>query len=203
PTRPPASVPRTSAPPPPSLFGLLPAGPGSAPARQATLQPSFVWSYDLLTDAERALLRECSVFAGGFDLEAAMAVCPGARLEVLAALVDRSLLLVQHDPVQGSSRYRMLEPIRQVAARRLGDGNEVEGVGTRNRAHYLQLAETVEPLLLSPDEDRWRARLRAEQDNLRAAMAWSRDQGEAEALARMVSALIWFWATPGRITEFG
>src|SRR5262249_46968406 len=61
----------------------------------------------------------------------------------------------------------------------------------------------VEPLLLSPDEDRWRARLRAEQDNLRAAMAWSRDQGEAEALARMVSALIWFWATPGRITEFG
>jgi len=182
---------------------LLPAGPRTAPARQATLQASFDWSYELLSDAERSLLRQCSVFAGGLDLEAATAVCPAAGLEVLGALVDRSLLLLQDDPGQGGPRYRMLEPIRQFAAKRLAEAGEVETIGTRHCDHYLRLAETAAPLLRGPDEDRWRARLRTEQDNLRAAMAWSRDQGEAEALARMVSALILFWAAPGRITEFG
>ena len=182
---------------------LLPSGPRTAPARQATLQASFDWSYALLSDAERALLRQCSVFAGGFDLEAAIAVCPAAGLDVLAALVDRSLLLVQDDQGRGGPRYRMLEPIRQFAAKRLAEAGEVETIGTRHCDHYLRLAETAAPLLRGPDEDRWRARLRTEQDNMRASMAWSRDQGDPEALARMVSALILFWAAPGRITEFG
>jgi predicted ATPase/DNA-binding CsgD family transcriptional regulator/tetratricopeptide (TPR) repeat protein len=182
---------------------LLPSGPRTAPARQATLQASFDWSYALLSDAERALLRQCSVFAGGFDLEAAIAVCPAGSLDVLAALVDRSLLLVQDDQDRGGPRYRMLEPIRQFAAKRLAEAGEVETIGTRHGDHYLRLAETAAPLLRGPDEDRWRARLRTEQDNLRASMAWSRDQGDPEALARMVSALILFWAAPGRMTEFG
>src|SRR5262249_32718996 len=182
---------------------LLAAGPGTAPARQATLQASFDWSYELLSAAERNLLRQCSVFAGGFDLEAALAVCPAASLEVLAALVDRSLLLVQDDQGQDGPRYRMLEPIRQFAARRLAGAGETEEIRTRHRDHYLRLAEMAEPLLMGPEEDRWRARLRAEQDNLRVAMAWSRDQGQAEALVRMVSALILFWAAPWRLTELG
>jgi predicted ATPase/DNA-binding CsgD family transcriptional regulator len=180
---------------------LLPAGPRTAPARQATLQASFDWSYDLLSDGERALLRQCSVFAGGFDLEAAMDVCPAAGLGVLAALVDRSLLLVQDDPGQGGPRYRMLEPIRQFAAKRLAEAEEVEMIRIRHREHYLKLAEAAEPLLLGPEEDRWRARLTHEMDNMRAALAWSRDQGDAESLARMVTALVWFWAWPGRIRE--
>jgi len=182
---------------------MLATGPRTAPARQATLQASFDWSYDLLSAAERNLLRQCSVFAGGFDLEAALAVCPAAGLEVLAALVDRSLLLVQDDQGQDGPRYRVLEPIRQFAARRLAGAGETEEIRIRHRDHYLRLAETAEPLLSGPEEDRWRARLRAEQDNLRVAMAWSRDQGQAEALVRMVSALILFWAAPGRLTELG
>ena len=142
------------------------------------------------------------MFAGGFDLEAATAVCPAAGLDVLAALVDRSLLLVQDLPELDGPPYRMLEPIRQFPARHLAEAGEVQLIRTRHRDHYLRLAEAIQPLLLSPEEDRWRARLRTEQDNLRAAMAWSHDQGDGESLTRMVSALIWFWATPGRITEF-
>src|SRR6266508_2277860 len=163
---------------------LLPAGPRTAPARHATLQASFDWSHDLLSEPERALLRQCSVFAGGFDLEAATAVCPAAHLDVLGALVDRSLLLVEDDPATGRSRYRMLEPIRQFAAGRLAEAGEVEAIRSRHRDHYLQLAETAEPLLAGPEEDLWRTRLTREMDNLRAALAWSRDHGDAESLAR-------------------
>ena len=176
-------------------FELLPAGPRTSPRRQATLGASFDWSYELLTDAERALLRQCSVFAAGFDLEAASAVCSPDGADVLAALVDRSLLAVQ-EASQGSPRYRMLETIREFAAQRLAQTGEVDLIHTRHRDHYLALAEAAEPELLGPDEDRWRARLTVEQDNLRAALTWSRDHRDAEAMARMVAALVWFWTVP-------
>ena len=180
---------------------LLPAGPRTAPPRQATLSASFDWSYELLSDAERALLRQCSVFAGGFDLEAASAVCSPDGADVLAALVDRSLLVVQ-DVSQGARRYRMLETIREFATQRLAEAGEVDLIHTRHRDHYLALAEAAEPELLGPDEDRWRARLTAEQDNLRAALAWSRDHGDSEAMARMVAALVGFWTVPApRLTD--
>jgi len=182
---------------------LLPAGPRTAPARQATLQASFDWSYDLLSEPERALLRQCSVFAGGFDLEAATAVCPAAGLDVLGSLVDRSLLIVQDDEHQGGPRYRMLEPIRQFAGRRLADEGEEELVRSRHRDHYLHLIESLEPLLTGPDEYRLRARVHPERDNLRAALAWSRDHRDPEVLAQMVAALLPFWMVPGRMAEFG
>lgn len=182
---------------------MLPAGPRTAPARQATLQASFDWSYELLSDTERALLRQCSVFAGGFDLEAAMAVCPAAGLEVLASLVDRSLLMVQDDRDQGGSRYRMLEPIRQFAAKRLDEAGELELLRARHRDHYLHFVESLEPFLITPEEYRWRARLSPERDNIRAALAWNRDHGDPETFARMVAALLPFWAIPGRMAEFG
>ena len=176
-------------------FELLPAGPRTAPPRQATLNASFDWSYELLSSRERALLRQCSVFAAGFDLEAASAVCSPDGADVLAALVDRSLLVVE-DVSQGGRRYRMLETIREFAAQRLAEAGEVDVIHARHRDHYLALAEAAEPELLGLDEDRWRARLTAEQDNLRAALAWSRDHGDAEAMARMVAALVWFWTVP-------
>ncbi len=182
---------------------LLPPGPRTAPARQATLQASFDWSYDLLSEPERALLRQCSVFAGGFDLEAAIAVCPAGGLDVVGSLVDRSLLVVQDDEHQGGPRYRMLEPVRQFAAMLMAGAGEDELVRSRHRDHYLQLIESLEPLLTGPDEYRWRARLHPERDNIRAALAWSRDQGDPEVLARMVAAIMPFWMIPGRIAEFG
>ena len=183
-------------------FRVLPRGPRTAPGRQATLRASFEWSHGLLTEAERALLRQLSAFAGGFDLEAALSVCPAASVELLAALADRSLITVDDRSGGAEPRYRMLETIREFAAERLAEAGEVDLVHGRHRDHYLALAEAAEPKLLSPEEDLWRARLGKEQDNLRAALAWSRDQGDVEALARMVLAMYAFWVIPGRITEF-
>jgi predicted ATPase/DNA-binding CsgD family transcriptional regulator len=183
-------------------FRILPSGPRSAPGRQATLRASFEWSYSLLSDTERALLRQLSVFAGGFDVEAALAVCPAASIELLAALADRSLIVLDDRGEQAEPRYRMLETIREYAAEQLAEGGEVNLVRTGHRDHYLALAETAEPALSSLGQGRWLSRLTSEHDNLRAALAWSRDRGEAEALARMVVALAWFWVIPHRYTEF-
>jgi predicted ATPase/DNA-binding CsgD family transcriptional regulator len=184
-------------------LAVLPAGPRTAPSRQATLRASFEWSYELLSGVERALLRQLSVFAGGFDLQAALAVCPAAAEEVLAALADRSLISLDDTGDESEPRYRMLETVREFAAERLVEAGETDLVRTRHRDHYLAVAETAEKMLLGPEQDRWRARLRDEQDNLRSAVAWSRDHGPPEDLARFVAALFSLWAMPGRITEFG
>ncbi len=182
-------------------FALLPTGPRTAPRRQSTLARSFDWSYDLLSEPERTLLRQLSVFFGGFDVEAALAVCPGASLELLAALIDRSLIIVEGRGGQVEPRYRMLETVRQFAAEHLDEADEVESIRARHRDQYLRLAETAAPELFGPEQGRWYARLRSEQDNLRAALAWSQGQGEAEALARMVVALAQFWVGQGRFIE--
>ena len=181
-------------------FRLLPSGPRTAPDRQATLFASFEWSHGLLTEAEQALLRQLSVFAGGFDLEAALAVCPAASLELLAALADRSLIVVEARSDLAEPLYRMLETVREFADQRMAQAGEVDLIRTRHRDHYLALAEAAEPLLLGLEEDRWRARLTREMDNMRAALAWSRDHGDAESLARMVTTLMSF-SRPGRIRE--
>src|SRR6266852_4066956 len=182
-------------------LGVLPSGPRTAPRRQATLEASFDWSYELLSDAERALLRQLSVFSGGFDVEAALAVCPAASLEVLAALTDRSLIIVEGRGQQAAPRFRMLDTVREFAAEHLDEAEEVELMRTRHRDYYTELAEIAEPGLTSPDDARWQALLMTEQENLRSAMAWSRDRGEAEALARLVAPLGMLWEYTNRLVE--
>ena len=180
-------------------FALLQTGPRSAPRRQSTLAASFDWSFELLSNAERALLRQLSVFAGGFDVDAALGVCPSGSLELVAALTDRSLITVEGRSGPGESRYRMLETVREFAAEHLDEAEEVEMIRTRHRDYYLILVETAEPKLAGPDQAHWRARLFAEQDNLRAAMAFSREHRDVEALARMVVALAGFWLMSGGV----
>jgi predicted ATPase/DNA-binding CsgD family transcriptional regulator len=182
-------------------FRLLPSGPRTAPGRQATLRASFEWSHELLPEAERALLRQLSVFAGEFDLEAVLAVCPAASIELLAGLADRSLIRVDDRTDQAENRYRMLETIREFAAERLADVGEVDLVRARHRDHYLALAEAAEANLAGLDMFDWSARLLGEQANLRAALTWSQDHGEAQALARLAVALAPFWLARGRNVE--
>lgn len=182
-------------------FAVLSTGPRGGPRRQATLEASFDWSYDLLSEPERALLRQLSVFSGGFDVDAALAVCPAATLELLASLADRSLIIVESRGGHAEARYRLLETVRQFAAEHLEEAEEVEMMRNRHRDYYTEMAERAEPGLTSPDDARWQALLLTEQENLRAAMAWSRDRGEPEALARLVAPLGMLWTLSNRLVE--
>jgi len=183
-------------------FNILAAGPRTAPRRHATLLASFEWSYELLSDRERALLRQLAAFAGSFDVDAALAVCPAAAIAVIATLVDRSLLMVDDNEDGATRRYRMLETIRQFAAERLAeDGAEAAGLHARHCDHYLALAETAEPKLAGADQQLWLSRLAVEQDNMRGALAWARDQREAGLLARLANALTGFWLERSQWTE--
>lgn len=185
-------------------FRLLSGGPRTAMPRQQTLQAAVDWSYALLSEPERAVLRRLAVFAGGWTLEAAEAVSAGdgvqtyAVLELLAQLVDKSLVQAEEQP--GAVRYRLLETIRQFASGRLEEAAETSAARERHMAYFLELAELAEPQMRGRDALEWVDRLDAEHDNLRAALAWSLEQDGAAAL-RLSGALGWFWWSRSKHTE--
>jgi tetratricopeptide (TPR) repeat protein len=169
---------------------LLSRGPRDKPARHRALRDTIAWSYDLLEAGEQQLFARLAVFAGGFSLESAVAVCD-ASLDSTAALIDDSLL-------ERGDRLRMLETIREYAAERLdADGGEADAVRRHHAAHFLEFAES-DPV---PNQADWLARLDAEQDNLRAALGWCRDAGEAELGLRLAAALWEFWWVRGHLAE--
>jgi predicted ATPase/class 3 adenylate cyclase/DNA-binding CsgD family transcriptional regulator len=189
-------------------FRLLTGGSRTALPRHQTLRALIDWSYDLLNPEEQIMLDRLSVFAGGWTLTAAEAV--GARgdtgewqvLDQLAALVDKSL--VQAEDVHGSTRYRLLETVRQYAAERLARraGAELDETRAAHRDHYLALVETAGRYLRGPDEARWLDRLEAEFDNIRAALAFSiADPGGGEPGLRLAAGLRWFCNMRGRAGE--
>ena len=156
-------------------FRLLTGGSRTALARQQTLRATVDWSYSLLNGAEQTLLRRLSVFAEGFDLDAAEAVCGFGDIEVLevadllGSLVDKSLVVAE--PAGAALRYRLLETIRQFAAERLaeaGDG-EAAAAAAAHCQHFLWVAEAAAPHWTGPDQGRWFARLDTDQANLRRA----------------------------------
>jgi predicted ATPase len=156
-------------------FKLLTGGSRTAVARQQTLRATVSWSYGLLTGAEQVLLRRLSVFAGGFDLEAAEAVCGVAGVaavdvaDLLGSLVDKSLVLAE--PAGDAVRYRLLVTIRQFAAERLGEAGDTEAaaVAAAHCGYFLSVAEAAAPHLTGPGQAMWLARLDADQANLRRA----------------------------------
>jgi predicted ATPase/class 3 adenylate cyclase len=188
-------------------FSLLTGGSRTALARQQTLRATVDWSYSLLHGAERSLLRRLSVFAEGFDLDAAEAVCGFGDLGLsdvaglLGSLVDKSLVVAE--PAGEALRYRLLETIRQFAAERLaGDGGEATAVAAAHCAHYLSVAETAAPHLTGPGQGSWLARLDTDQANLRRAAehAAGRADGTAQVL-RLGVALRRYWMARSRDEE--
>ncbi|WP_280358938.1 LuxR C-terminal-related transcriptional regulator [Nocardia otitidiscaviarum] len=172
---------------------LLSAGPRTAPQRQQTIEGAIRWSYDLCTPAEQLLWEQLSVFAGGFDIDAAEAVCDlgGASLmEALTGLVDKSVLTPRYDGTVG--RYSMLEPIRQFAADRLAARGDVQAVRTRHRQHYRQLALRGQTAYWTGEDVAWFRDLTREHANLRAALR-SGLQDEPLATMETVSVLRPFW----------
>jgi predicted ATPase/Tfp pilus assembly protein PilF len=150
-------------------FQLLTGGSRTARERHQTLRATVDWSYDSLTDEERRALRALSVFAGGFTLETAEALCEGDVLNTISHLVDKSL--VNFDPVP-TPRYRLLEIIREYAGEKLGECGEERGARDRHLKCFAQLTEQAEPHLTSVKQKEWLDLLEREHENLRSALEW-------------------------------
>ena len=183
-------------------FRLLTAGRRTALPRQQTLRAMVDWSYDLLAEPERVLLRRLSVFAGGWTFEAAESVGAGdgietyAVLDLLAQLVDKSLVLVEDQ--HGDLRYRLLETIRQYAREKLIEAGEEIRSRDRHLAFFLRLAEETEPVVRATQDRRVLDELEEEYDNLRVALEWSLAPPQpAGAVLRLSGALAWFWWVRG------
>jgi predicted ATPase/class 3 adenylate cyclase len=176
-------------------FRLLTGGSRTAQPRQRTLQAMVDWSFDLLSSHDRTVLCRLSVFVGGFDLQAAEAVCSRADsaaydiADVLASLVNKSL--VATDRSAGSLRYRLLETIRQYAAEQLAStGGDAEATGAAHADYYLKLAEEAAPELLGRDQGRWLKRLDRDEGNLQTALAYfSAEPGRTGEVLRFGVAL--------------
>jgi non-specific serine/threonine protein kinase len=212
-------------------FRLLTGGSRTALPRQQTLRASIDWSHDLLSEPEQVLLRRLSVFAGGWTLEAAEAVCgdegcwvlgvrswasdapfqhptpntqhltPDEVLDVLTSLVDKSLVVYEEG--EGEGRYRLLEALREYARERLEGAGEHGAVRGRHRDWFLGLAEVAAPSLFGGAElPAWMDRLEIEHDNLRAALeCCGTTEIEGTRRLRLAGALWRFWDLRGYLSE--
>ncbi len=183
------------------------AGARDLPARQQTLRGAIAWSFDLLDETGRCLFARVSTFVGGFDLEAAEAICspPTAgheAVDVLAGLsdlADQSLVrrADEHDHV----RFDMLETIREFAAEKLAASGEADEIRRRHAAYFTDLAERAAPQLTGAQRAVWLDLVQHEHDNLRAALSRAIEAGDATTGLRLVAALWRFWQSRAYLVE--
>ncbi len=185
-------------------FRLLTSGSRTALPRHRTLRAVVDWSWELLIDAERMVLRRLSVFSGGASLEAAERVCAGGGvehedvLELLTSLAEKSLLLTEGD---GAPRYRMISTIKEYAADRLAEAGESDLARRAHLAYFTELTETAEPHLRRAEQVQWLATLEVEHDNIGAAMRGAFAAGEAHSAMRLAAAAGWYWWLGGHKAE--
>ena len=193
-------------------FQLLTGGSRVALPRHQTLRATIEWSYGLLSDPERALLRHLAVFAGGWTLPAVEAVCAavdnvgGNVLEQLTHLVDKSLVIPEW---RGrAERYGMLETLRQFALEQLEQGGEGVAARGRHAAYFVGLAEAAEPKLMSTEQRAWQISLEAEHNNIQVALDWlaspeaERVVGRPRELGLRLAGALWrYWEVRGHLAE--
>jgi non-specific serine/threonine protein kinase len=185
-------------------FRLLSGGSSTALPRHRTLRAAIEWSYHLLSEAERALFRRLSVFAGGWTLDAAEAVNDGdaSTLDLLSSLVDQSLVTLsdprqtQGGDLEGEVRYRLLETVRQYAHEQLTHSGEENEIRERHWRYFNRLVEETESKLKGRDQAQSFTRLDQELDNLRSALDYALNH-HAEAGLSMLLALSRFWRVRG------
>jgi len=189
-------------------LAVLTAASRDVPARQQTLRNTIAWSYNLLDAPEQRLFRRLSIFVDGCTLQAVEAVCAAIgdgdevaqALDTVASLVDKSLLQ-QTEQEGGEPRFVMLETIREYGIERLAVNGEMEATRQAHAEYYLALAEEAEPQLLSNQQITWLEQLDREHENLRAALHWLLEHGEAEQnmemALRLGAALEQFWVIRG------
>lgn len=193
-------------------FRLLTGGSRAALPRHRTLRAVVDWSWELLTDDERVVLRRLSVFAGGASLEAAERVCAGGGpegqgkatvdegevLDLLTALTEKSLVVTEGDR---APRYRMLGTIKEYAEQRLTEAGEADSTRRAHLAYFTEFADTAEPHLRRAEQLEWLAVLEAEHDNIAAAMRGALADGAAEPAMRLAAAAAWYWWLGGHKAE--
>jgi predicted ATPase/DNA-binding SARP family transcriptional activator len=209
-------------------FRLLTTGARTALPRHQTLRAVVGWSWELLAPAEQTALRRLAVFTGGCTLAAAECVCAERGLAAeevaatLAGLVEKSLLAVVPGPVlpppawpgferaelpavpappPGEPRYRLLETVRAYAAERLAEAGEAEPVARAHAAWCVAEAEEAQTKLYGAEQLAWRTRVHAEHGNLRAALRWLLDHGDADGAIRLADLLAWQWGIPGHADQ--
>ncbi|MFI7639621.1 BTAD domain-containing putative transcriptional regulator [Nonomuraea sp. NPDC049400] len=180
-------------------FGVLVTGRRGAPARQRTLRAMIDWSWELLSEPERVALRRLAVHADGCTLAAAEDVTALDGIDVLARLVDRSLVVVS-DGADGP-RYHLLESVREYGLQRLREAGEYDEIHRRHLRHYIGLAERAAPQLHGSGQRPWLERLDREWANLRGALETAVRLSESVGAARLVGALTWYWILRGRLAE--
>jgi predicted ATPase len=173
-------------------ISYLTGGPRDAPERQQTLRATLDWSYELLPPGARELLAALSVFHGGFTQQSAWAVCapqdsPRAAefVDALGVLVDHSLVY-RAEQADGTTRFQMLETIREYAAHRLTSSDDPAG---RHARHFVEFAERANDQIDGPDQAVWLARMKVEHDNFNAALAWALDGHDLELGVALAAAL--------------
>lgn len=189
---------------------LLTGGPRDVPERQQTLRAAIDWSYQLLAPHEQALLRRLAVFAGGWTIAAAEAVCADesaaaqiggeAIVDGLTALLDASLIMPLANETP-EPRWTMLETIREYAYERLAAGAELAVIQARHARHMVALADAAKTAVIGPEGARWSRCLAAEHDNVRAALRWALDAGEYETVLRVGRGVWRFWWRSGFARE--
>ncbi|MER6097230.1 BTAD domain-containing putative transcriptional regulator [Streptomyces sp. NPDC001728] len=186
-------------------FRLLTSGARTVLPRQQTLRAVVDWSWDLLDDAERSVLRRLAVFTGGCDLEAAEAVCAGdgdteaergpsgvpAVLDLLGALVDKSLVVAA--PGDTGMRFRLLETVAEYAGERLDEAGERGAVERRHLTYYRELARRCDPELRGSRQVEAMARFGVEYGNIRSAMGRAVDARDEDEALVLVHSLLWYW----------
>jgi tetratricopeptide (TPR) repeat protein len=178
-------------------FRLLTGGSRAMPRHQ-TLHAAMQWSYELLTPAQQRLLRQMSVFAGGWTLGAAADVAQISdeyeALALLSALHDKSLIAVDREVLAGRPRYRMLETVRQYALDRLNESGETVATRGRHVQHFITLAEVAEPQVRGPEQDAWMSRFKQEHENLVVALTWCCEGPlDPQAGLRLAAATGYYW----------
>jgi predicted ATPase len=181
-------------------------------ARQETIEGTIAWSYQLLSEPERVLLRRFSCFAGGFTLEAAQTVCADPLLlpdddcaladeipDLLRELLDKSL--VHYREQAGTGKYRLLETIRQYSLQRLAEEGETEAIQTRYATYYLALVEKAAPKLRGAEQKSGLQQILHDWDNIRFAMAWSTGSDTVLLRLRIARKLTHFWILQGLVSE--
>src|SRR5215469_10854629 len=185
-------------------FRLLTGGSRTALPQHRTLRAVVDWSWELLNDAERMVLRRVAVFSGGASLDAAEQVCGGNSaergevLDLLTALTEKSLLLTEGD---GAPRYRMLDTIKEYARDRLAEAGESDLARHAHLAYFTGLAEAADPHLRRAEQLEWLATLEAEHDNIAVALRGALAAGEAQGAMRLAAATGWYWWLGGHKAE--